>query len=46
MKGKLRVMTIITGVNSPYVLGSVDLSTPNPRVVKEFNDELGVEVLG
>jgi len=46
MKGKLRVMTIVTGVNSPYVLGKVDLTRPSAQAVQQFNDELGVEILG
>ncbi len=45
MKGKLRVMTIITGVNSPYVLGKVNLTKPSAQAVQQFNEELGVEVL-
>src|SRR3989338_3392429 len=32
-QGKLRVMTIITGVKSPYVLGKVDYAKPSERTV-------------
>jgi len=44
MKGKLRVMTIITGVNSPYILGKVDHSKPNPETV-QMGQELGIDML-
>jgi hypothetical protein len=44
MNGKLRVMTIITGVNSPYILGKVDHSKPNPRAV-QVSHELGIDLL-
>jgi cell division protein FtsZ len=44
MQGKLRVMTIITGVKSPYVLGKVDYSKPSAASV-ELNRELGIEML-
>jgi len=43
-QGKLRVMTIITGVKSPYVLGKMDYARPSERTV-EFNKELGIEML-
>ncbi len=43
-QGKLRVMTIITGVKSPYVLGKMDYAKPSERTV-EFNKELGIEML-
>ena len=45
MKGKLMVMTIITGVNSPAILGK---STPNRQSLqshKVINDELGIEII-
>ncbi len=44
MKGKLTVMTIITGVNSPWILGQVDNSQPSPQA-QEINDELGIEII-
>ena len=31
MKGKLTVMTIITGVKSPWILGKVDYSEPSSQ---------------
>jgi len=43
-QGKLRVMTIITGVKSPYVLGKVDWARPSEKAV-EFNKELGIEMV-
>lgn len=42
MKGKLMVMTIITGVDSPWILGKQ--SQPSPQSSK-LNDELGIETL-
>ena len=44
LKGKIRVMTIITGVKSPYVLGKVDYSQPSQRAV-EFSNELGIDIV-
>jgi len=44
MKGKLTVMTIITGVNSPWILGKVDHSKPSPRA-KQISDVLGIELV-
>ena len=43
MAGKMRVMTIITGVNSPYILGKSDRS----KVAKgtQMNHELGIEFI-
>jgi cell division protein FtsZ len=52
MKGKITVMTIITGVNSPWILGKSD----RPRKAQEkarqldeteqlINDELGIEIV-
>src|SRR3989344_295441 len=42
MKGKIAVMTIITGVNSPWILGKADKKS---RVIeaKRFSDELGID---
>ena len=44
MKGKVMVMTIITGVSSPWILGK---STPKEAIVKAqaFHDDLGIESL-
>jgi cell division protein FtsZ len=45
MNNRLRVMTIITGVNSPYVLGKVDHSRPSHEL-KRMSNELGIEMVG
>jgi cell division protein FtsZ len=42
MKGKLMVMTIITGVNSPWLLGKEASKGMNK---KSFNKELGLEII-
>jgi len=44
MNGKLTVMTIITGVKSPWILGKVDYAEPSPQS-QEINDELGIEII-
>ena len=44
MEGKLRVMTIITGVKSPWILGKVDHSQSS-QDAQQFSDELGIEVI-
>ncbi|MBI2040641.1 MAG: cell division protein FtsZ [DPANN group archaeon] len=43
-QGKLRVMTIITGVKSPYVLGKQDYAKPSQKAVA-LNRELGISML-
>ena len=43
MRGKLRIMTIITGVKSPYVLGKGRVR-PSAQAV-EMNHELGLETI-
>ena len=45
MNNRLRVMTIITGVNSPYVLGKVDHTRPSAEL-KRMSNELGIEMVG
>ena len=42
--GKLRIMTIIAGVNSPYILGRVDYTKPSPQTIR-FGEELGIDIL-
>jgi cell division protein FtsZ len=42
MKGKLTVMTIMTGVHSPWILGK---DTKKRAQKSGFNDELGIDVL-
>ncbi len=44
LKGKIRVMTIVTGVKSPYVLGKIDYSRPSQQAV-EFSNELGIDIV-
>lgn len=44
MKGKLTVMTIITGVKSPWILGKTDKMTPQ-KEMEEMSDELGIEII-
>ncbi len=41
-KGKLQVITIITGVKSPYIVGPVSFERP---VVKEISKTLGIDVI-
>ncbi|MBL7055136.1 cell division protein FtsZ [Candidatus Woesearchaeota archaeon] len=43
MKGKLTVMTIITGVKSPWILGKVDYAST--KEVTELGEELGIEII-
>ncbi len=48
MKGKIMVMTIITGVSSPFILGKVPQVRPNPNpseVTVHHAEELGIEVV-
>jgi cell division protein FtsZ len=44
MKGKLTVMTIITGVTSPWVLGKVT-AQQKAKQTQRFGEELGIEML-
>lgn len=44
MKGKLMVMTIITGVNSPWILGAADPKKASQQT-KRLSSELGIEML-
>ncbi len=44
MKGKLMVMTIITGVNSPWLLGK-DSNKSSSRSQQVYNKELGLEMI-
>jgi len=44
MKGKLTVMTIITGVKSPWILGKIDHRVPS-EIAKQISKELGIEIL-
>ena len=44
MSGKIRVMTIITGVKSPYILGP-ESRRNSVNNAKRISDELGIEIL-
>jgi len=44
MSGKLRIMTIVTGVKSPYILGKALRNSPSPAA-KEMTDELGIDLI-
>ena len=44
MKGRLTVMTIITGVKSPWILGKASPLTPSAEV-QQISEELGIEIL-
>jgi cell division protein FtsZ len=44
MKGKLTVMTIITGVKSPWILGKVDSRRASSEMIA-MTDELGIEII-
>ena len=43
MKGKLTVMTIITGVKSPWILGKTNYA--ETKEVEELGEELGIEII-
>ncbi len=45
MAGRVRVMTIITGVNSPYVLGKVNHRKAVEKAAA-VSDELGIDMVG
>ena len=44
MKGKLRIMTIVTGVNSPYILGKNDARKQSAKALA-VSEELGIDML-
>ncbi|MBT7508282.1 cell division protein FtsZ, partial [archaeon] len=44
MKGKVTVMTIITGVNSPWILGKIDQQRAKAKAAS-FTKELGIELV-
>lgn len=44
MTGKVRVMTIVTGVNSPYILGKMNHSRPSAESLK-VSSELGIDIV-
>jgi len=42
MRGKITVMTIITGVNSPWILGKLD-ETARKEQAQSLSNELGID---
>ena len=44
MNGKIRVMTIVTGVKSPYILGKSRSKGVNPAA-REMSEELGIDLI-
>ena len=44
MNGKIRIMTIVTGVNSPYILGRAQRKTANTQAA-EISEELGIDMI-
>ncbi len=45
MKGRLTVMTIMTGVKSPWILGQYKESAREKEVQEVIEDELGIEII-
>lgn len=45
MEGKLTVMTIITGVNSPWILGKIDEVKEADARKKNLGDQLGIKMI-
>ncbi|MBU0979595.1 MAG: cell division protein FtsZ [Nanoarchaeota archaeon] len=45
MKGRLTVMTIITGVKSPWILGKQDHKRRSASEMQVMTDELGIEII-
>ncbi|MBN2453983.1 cell division protein FtsZ [Candidatus Woesearchaeota archaeon] len=45
MKGKLTVMTIMTGVKSPWILGKMDSRAADRERKQKIDDELGIEIV-
>ncbi len=44
MKGRITVMTIITGVQSPYIVGKQDYRKPSAQA-RHVSNELGIEII-
>jgi cell division protein FtsZ len=45
MKGKLTVMTIMTGVKSPWILGNAKTAVRGKEAKQVIEDELGIEII-
>lgn len=46
MTGRVRVMTIVTGVNSPYILGRSTAKKMPSQKAQQFGEELGIDMVG
>jgi len=46
MAGRLRVMTIVTGVNSPYILGRSTTPKKVQQRAVQISEELGIDMIG
>ncbi|MBI4448013.1 cell division protein FtsZ, partial [Candidatus Woesearchaeota archaeon] len=44
LAGKLRVMTIVTGVTSPYILGKRTPGRPSAEAAR-ISEELGIDLI-
>ena len=44
LQGEIRVMTIVTGVKSPQILGPVNVKEPSQQAV-EMTNNLGIKLL-
>ena len=45
MEGKLRIMTIVTGVKSPYVLGKVDRLQEQAEKAEQMKSDFGIDIV-
>lgn len=45
LKGRIRVMTIITGVKSPFILGPVNFAREEREAARTMSKDLGIEML-
>ncbi|MGM5485137.1 MAG: cell division protein FtsZ [Nanobdellota archaeon] len=45
MEGKLTVMTIVTGVNSPWILGKIDEAKESESRKKNLGEQLGINMI-
>ena len=45
MTGKIRVMTIVTGINSPYVLGKFDIKKQSASRASKLSEEFGIDMI-
>ncbi len=45
MKGKITIMTIITGVSSPWILGKLNKEHAETEQMSELSEELGIEII-